>query len=265
MVEVIRVGGVAVAERRSGAELPAHLSPRPHLHPIRTLGGRVVTDTCPDDHPWHLGFSFALQDVDGWNFWGGNTYVRDQGYVAREDHGRIETTALTRSDAGFDESLTWRTPHEPLLRETRNTRASRTGPGWQLHVGTTLTNATARTLSLGSPATNGRAGAGYGGFFWRLPAAVEPEVFTDAATGEDAVHGSSAPWLTWTDRDFTLVFANAADPWFARLDDYPGIGLQLAATDPVLLDPGASLTRDLHVLIADGTLNQSQINAWKNS
>lgn len=263
--EVIRIGDVVVAEHRTGAELPARLGPRPHLHPIRTLGGRVVTDTCPEDHPWHLGLSVALQDVDGWNFWGGRTYVRDAGYVDLDDHGRIESTALTWSDVGFDESLSWRTPSEALLFESRRVRAREAGRGWQLEVTTTLTNSTSRPLALGSPATNGRTGAGYGGLFWRLPPATEPRVHTAEASGEEAVHGSFAPWLVWADRNFTLVFAGGDDPWFVRVDGYPGIGLQLAAADPVRLDAGASLTRDLRVLIADGALSASEAESWARS
>ncbi len=262
MAEVIRIGDVVVAERRSGAELPARLGPRPHLHPIRTLAGRVVTDTCPDDHPWHLGLSVALQDVEGWNFWGGPTYVRDAGYVDRADRGRIESTALTWSDAGFDESLRWCTPAGTLLRESRRVRAHPAVRGWQLDVTTTLTNATTRPAALGSPATNGRTGSGYGGLFWRLPPAVAPRVFTEEGEGEQAVHGSAAPWLAWADRDFTLVFAGEADPWFARVDDYPGVGLQLAAVDPIRLDPGAALTRNLRVLIVDGVLSPSEAGSW---
>ncbi|AVT37683.1 PmoA family protein [Plantactinospora sp. BB1] len=62
---------------------------RPYLHPVRTLGGVVVTDTLPEDHRWHLGVSVAMQDVSGTNLWGGRTYVRDAGYTWLDDHGRI--------------------------------------------------------------------------------------------------------------------------------------------------------------------------------
>ena len=38
-----------------------------------------MTDAHPADHDWHLGIGVAVQDVAGWNLWGGRTYVRDQG------------------------------------------------------------------------------------------------------------------------------------------------------------------------------------------
>jgi hypothetical protein len=246
----LTVDGVPVAVYATGDEA------RPYLHPVRTLGGRVVTDARPADHPWHLGVSVAVQDVAGWNFWGGRTYVRGQGYVARPDHGRIEHVAFTgRDGGGFTERLRWRTPDETLLDEVRAVRAARNGPGWTLELITTLTNATDRPLPLGSPATNGRTGAGYGGLFWRLPPAADPEVGTATASGESATHGSTDPWLSWTDRaaGWTLTFTQvgSVDPWFVRMADYPGIGAQLAARDPLVIDPGDSVTRGWRVLVAD--------------
>jgi hypothetical protein len=244
----LRVGGVVVA---------AYVEqPRPHLHPVRTLGGTVVTDAAPPDHPWHLGVSVAVQDVGGWNFWGGRTYVRDQGYVSRPDHGRIEHVAFTALDAaGFTDHLRWVAPGEVLqLDEQRSVRAERAGPGWTLAVSTTLTNATGQPLPLGSPATNGRIGAGYGGLFWRLPPAREPSVRTASGTGESRVHGVVAPQLTWADpaAGFSLTFtSDDGDPWFVRVADYPGVGLQLAAEEPVVLQPGGAVTRSLRVLVAD--------------
>ncbi|MFC7343549.1 PmoA family protein [Saccharopolyspora griseoalba] len=269
---MLRIDGFPVAEYPDGADLPASLGPRPHLHPVRTLGGRVVTDALPEDHRWHLGFSVALQDVDNWNFWGGRTYVRDRGYTELDDHGRIEHVSfpLIRDD-GFAERLRWRSgAGEVLVDESRDVRARRVEAGWELALSSTLGNATEREIELGSPATNGRTGAGYGGLFWRLPPAVAPRVFTAAASGERAVHGSVAPWLAWTDRDFTLALtgideATRADPWFVRVDDYPGVGSQLAAVRPVALPAGGALTRGLRVLIADGALDAMRIAAWAGS
>jgi hypothetical protein len=243
----LRLDGVVVAAY--GPE-----PPRPHLHPLRTLGGTVVTDAAPADHPWHLGVSVALQDVGGWNFWGGRTYVRGQGYVERPDHGRIEHVAFTEQDErGFAAHLRWLTADDDLLLdEQRTVRAELTAPGWTLEIVTELTNATDRPLALGSPATNGRTGAGYGGLFWRLPPALDPHVRTATAAGEDAVHGSVAPWLSWTDpaAGYRLTFSSGdGDPWFVRVADYPGVGLQLAARDPVVLEPSEAVTRRLRVLV----------------
>ena len=281
------LAGRTVAEYVGGRDLDPGLAPRPHLHPVRTLGGTAVTAVAPEDHPWHLGFSVAVPDVDSANFWGGPTYLRGRGYTWCSDHGRIEHRAFSRRTGdGFDETLQWRgRTGEVLLTEERRVRARLVERGWELALVTTLTNTTARPLRLAGPAANGRDGAGYGGLFWRLPPAAAPRVRTATAAGEQAVHGAAAPWLAWSvaghgaddssasggrggsGRDggsggsaFTLVFAPAdaatrADLWFVRVGDYPGVGSQLAGHAPVVLAPGAALTRGLRTLIADGVLD----------
>lgn len=268
----LRLNGVPVAEYADGSDLAPDLAPRPYLHPVRTLGGVVVTDVLPADHLWHLGLGVAIPDVDGWNIWGGNTFVQGQGYVRRDDHGRIEHAGFTYAgDDGFSERLRWITREgTALLTENRQVRAQLAGPGWELQLTTTLTNATDRTLRLGSPATNGRPGAGYGGLFWRLPVGEEePHVFTEHGVGEREVHDSVAPWLAWVARErvFTLVLtgtdeATRADPWFVRVEEYPGIGSQLAGRHPLTLPPAGTLARGLRALIADGPIGAAEARAW---
>jgi len=264
----LRLGGVPVADYADGSALDPALVPRPYLHPVRTLGGVVVTDARPPDHPWHLGLGVAVPDVDGANLWGGPTYVRGTGYVAREDHGRIVHTGFDElDDAGFVERLHWLGAHGALLlTERRRVHVRPADGGWELEIVTDLTNAAGRTLRLGSPATNGRAGAGYGGLFWRLPPAGEVRVRTADSAGEQAVHDSVAPWLAWTDGAVTLVLAGTgADPWFVRVADYPGVGLQLAARDPLLVPPGRTITRGLRALVADGVLGEHVARSWADA
>lgn len=268
----LRVEDHVVATYADGSDLDGVLAPRPHLHPVRTLGGRPVTDAVPADHRWHLGVSVALQDVDGANFWGGRTYLRGQGYTWRADHGRIVHAGFDAvDDGGFVEPLTWTGPDcTALLAERRSVRARAAAGGWELGLTTELSNATDRTLRLGSPATNGRTGAGYGGLFWRLPPASAPRVRTADAHGEDAVHGSTAPWLVWTEHGsdpFALALAGAddatrADPWFVRVEGYPGLGSQLAAEHPVAVPAGGVVARGLRVLVADGVLDRADVERW---
>ncbi|SNS26097.1 Methane oxygenase PmoA [Geodermatophilus saharensis] len=274
MLATLAVGGVPVAEYADGGGLDPVLAPRPHLHPVRTLGGRTVTDAQPADHPWHLGVSVAVPDVGGANLWGGPTYLPEAGYTWREDHGRIEHAGFTAADpAGVDERLRWLVPGgEVVLTERRRLRARPAGPGWELGIGTALTNVSGRALALGSPATNGRAGAGYGGLFWRLPPGGAPSVRTADREGEEAVHGSVAPWLAWRDpgAGFTLALtgtdaATRADPWFVRVRDYPGVGWQLAARRPLVLPPGETVTRGFRALVVDGVLDDAAVADWASA
>jgi hypothetical protein len=264
-IATLSVGDVVVATYCDGAALPTVLAPRPFLHPVTTLSGRPVTDAQSEDHRWHLGVSVTLQDVGGANVWGGRTYLAGEGYTWRADHGRqVHTGWLFRDDAGFTETLEWQGPDGAVLlteERTVRARAADLPGGWTLELSTSLRNATAAELRLGSPATHGRIGAGYGGLFWRLPAADDARITAADAEGEDAAHGSVAPWVAYSGGGpdpVTVALAGLddatrADPWFVRAADYPGLGSQLAAEQPVRLAPGAATGRSFRALVTDGT------------
>ncbi|MEU7646981.1 PmoA family protein [Streptomyces huasconensis] len=242
------------------------LAPRPYLHPVTTLTGTPVTELAPDDHPHHLGAGVAVPDVAGRNFWGGRTFVRDQGPTELDNHGAQHHRGFKLRDPdGFVEDIDWTADGEVLLRERRTVAAVElTGSAWALDFTFSLTNATGGELSLGSPATNGRPGAAYGGFFWRAPKAdAPPRVFTPEAEGEEAAHAASADWLALAGDGWTLVFAGATaqtrrDPWFVRAAAYPGVGSSLAARDRVPIAPRDTLVRRVVTVVADGTLDRSE-------
>jgi predicted dehydrogenase len=256
--------GQAVAELRDGQRLAPTLSPRPYLHPVRTLGGVTLTDQLPLDHAWHLGLGFALQDVSGTNLWGGRTYTREAGrYVWRDDHGRIALEGVEGAPGALRLALRWEAPDGgTLLREERTASASRVGAdAWRLDLTSRLT--ATQAVSLGGPGSNGNAGGGYGGFFLRLAPCEDAAVFTPDAEGEAGVHGHPAPWLAWSARfgevEAGIVVAAAPeapdDPWFVRLAGYPGIGSALAWERAVALSDGETLTRSFRVWFVDGPLD----------
>lgn len=291
---VLRCGGTAVGTyvhrppgvaRRRPAAPPDGPTPqaasavpgfRPYLHPVRTLGGVTVTELRPADHVHHLGVGVAVPDVSGHNFWGGRTFVRGQGPTALDNHGVQRPLGWLLCDPdGFVQELSWdaRDGHQ-VLRE-RRTVAVRPLPGgcWALDFTTALTNTGGRSLSIGSPATNGRPGAGYGGFFWRPPIGPRPpRVFTRDAEGEEAVHGSTADWVAMATDRWTLVFARlrvagqgpgagagastrGPDPWFVRAAEYPGVGSALAWDRRLEVPAGATVTRRVVTAVADGPLS----------
>lgn len=281
----LALDGTAMAVCVDGAGAPGFDSPRPHLHPVRTLAGVAVTDAAPADHTWHVGLGLGVQDVDGNNLWGGRTYLPGEGYTWRRDHGRIRHDGWAeRAPNALAQRLTWLAADgEPLLAETRALRWARAdAQAWRLDWSTALT--AARPVRLGSPGAHGRAGGGYGGLFWRLPACVDVDVRTPEARGEEGVHGSvpadGARWLAWSARatgagarpaetpgdagQFTVAIApsdeaTARDPWFVRVSGYPGIGSALAWERAVTVRPGSGLRRAFRILVADGRTHDADV------
>ncbi|MFF7445201.1 MULTISPECIES: DUF6807 family protein [unclassified Streptomyces] len=261
---VLRVAGRPVGRYVTRPELPARLSPRPYLHPVTTLAGTAVTELSPADHLHHLGVGVAVPDVEGFNFWGGRTYVRDQGPTELDNHGAQRHSSFQLSDPdGFVQELRWVAAGAELLRERRTVAAAElTDTAWSLDFTFSLTNVTPDPLSIGSPATNGRPGAAYGGFFWRARKEDRaPDVFTPVTEGEEQVHGHRADWLALAGSTWTLVLAGATeqtrrDPWFVRTAEYPGVGSSLAHQERVPIAPGDTLVRRVVTVVADGRLDR---------
>ncbi|MEU3145345.1 MULTISPECIES: PmoA family protein [unclassified Streptomyces] len=261
---VLRVAGRPVGRYVTRPELPPRLSPRPYLHPVTTLAGTVVTELSPADHTHHLGVGVAVPDVEGNNFWGGRTYVRDRGPTELDNHGSQRHSGFQLRDPdGFVEELRWIAAPGELLRERRTVAATElTDTAWALDFTFSLTNVTTAPLSVGSPATNGRPGAAYGGFFWRArKEEPEPDVFTASAQGAETAHGRPADWLALAGADWTLVFAGATaatrrDPWFVRTAEYPGVGSSLAHDARLPVPPGETVVRRVVTVVADGRLGR---------
>ncbi|MER5553786.1 PmoA family protein [Streptomyces sp. NPDC002793] len=237
---------------------------RPYLHPVTTLAGTPVTEERPADHIHHLGVSVAVPDVAGRNFWGGRTYVRDQGPTELDNHGAQRHIGWKLRDPdGFVEELSWEADGAELLREHRTVAVTGlSDTAWALDLSFSLTNRGSTDLSIGSPATNGRPGAGYGGFFWRAPKEpAPPAVFSATHDGEEAVHGRTSDWLALAGDGWTLVFAGATDetrrdPWFVRTTQYPGVGSSLAADHRLPVAAGATVVRRIVTVVADGRLDR---------
>ncbi|MFI7343586.1 PmoA family protein [Streptomyces sp. NPDC050085] len=277
----LHCGGRPVARyeiRAEAGDLDRRQSPRPYLHPVTTLGGTPVTEFAPVDHQHHLGVGVAVPDVDGHNFWGGRTYVRDQGPTELDNHGEQRHREFKLCDPdGFVEDLEWTAESGAagaagavgvLLRERRTVAVTQLADdAWALDFTFALTNPGHETVTIGSPATNGRPGAAYGGFFWRAPKEdAAPSVFTAAAEGEDAVHGRPADWLALAGGGWTLVFAGATaetrrDPWFVRTGEYPGVGSSLASLNRLAIAPGDTAVRRLVTVVADGTLDRARASS----
>lgn len=267
----LSVGPALVATHNSGASVPAELSPRPYLHPVRTLAGVEVTETLPEDHRHHLGVSVTLADVSGASFWGGRTFTREHGSVMLDNHGRQEHLAWgDRSAERSTETLSWTGPEgTELLREERTLAAlPLDSTTWVLDLRSSLRNTSGRELGIGSPATNGRPGAGYGGVFWRAPIGDRPPSVTgpDGLSGEEALHGSQARWLALSSTGahgapWTLLFLQPGprtDPWFLRVKEYPGVCPAPAWDTRLSLADGQTLELGLRTAVVDGPVTDHE-------
>ena len=241
-------------------------SPRPYLHPLRTLAGDVVSLYRPHDHVWHRGIAWSLPNVTGpggvANFWGGPTYLRGRGYEQLPNNGTTRHLSFgTVTPDAVTEELAWDTEQgERWCTESRTLSFTVHEAAWTLGFTTTFTNVTDSAFVLGSPTTEGRENAGYGGLFWRGPRSFTGgRVFVPGASGGDELMGVRAPWLAFRGRhdehgrSSTLLFTAEPDVrWFVRSTPFAAVCPAPFFDTEVPLLPGESLTYRHRVTIADG-------------
>jgi hypothetical protein len=114
---------------------------KPHLHPVATPSGHVLTRVEPPDHPWQRGIWFVVKFVDGDNFWeegdpkgwgvqrhtappevtptsvtGDLVWIRpDRETVAVNEHRRLDHVVLGDDAYAIDWDVTLRVPADAVL------------------------------------------------------------------------------------------------------------------------------------------------------
>jgi hypothetical protein len=247
-------------------------SPKPYLHPVRTLADDVVTLFRPHDHVWHKGIAWSLPHVGEHNFWGGPTYVHGKFYVQLENNGSAthrELTALSAAGQRADVAhrLDWTSQSgEPVIDEHRALTALVLDEDtWALVFDTSMTNVSSGALSIGSPTTKGRPDAGYGGLFWRGPRSfTQGEVLSPSGVGRDELRGTRAEWLGFrgqhdeSERWSSVVMVDdATNPqhppqWFLRSEDFACLCPAPFFSEEVEASPGTTLRFRYAVVVAAG-------------
>jgi methane monooxygenase PmoA-like len=256
-------------------DMPPFEGPKPYLHPVRTLAGDVVTAYRPHDHRWHKGVQMTVSHLSGENFWGGGSYVRDQGYVDLPNIGVMRHEEFTEAEGGrIAERLTWHTQAgEHWVYELRElTVRDVEDDSWALEFATELTNVRGEALVFGSPTTNGRPAAGYSGLFWRGPRAfTDGEIVAAEGQGGPEMMGRPAAWLAYVgrhdevDRASTLMFFDDpeyASDWFVRNTPFPAVNPSLAFAEEVALPPGETLRLRYRIVVADGAWDRARLDAY---
>lgn len=258
-------------------------SPRPYFHPLKTLAGNEVTIFRPHDHPWHAGLSMTSANLSGQNFWGGPSYVAGKGYVSLPNNGRVEHTGWEKLvyKAGkcvLHERLRWVTEAgEVWIEEKRGIAVQdvdESRSSWSLVLSFLLQNVSGQPLVFGSPTTEGRPMAGYGGLFWRGPRSFQGgSILAAEGLQGPEVMGQRSPWLAYigkhdgTGDTSTLVFADQPsnprfpNKWFVRNDPYACISCSFMFDEEYILEGGDTLDLRYAVLFADGALSSSDIQA----
>ena len=263
---VLRAGGSALARYERHPAMPDVHAPRPYLHPVHTWNGAPLTEISPLDHRHQYGVSFAVAQVNGSSFWGGRTYVRDAGPTLLQIHGTQVSHDMTLVGPALTEQLTWYGHDGAELLTERRRLVARTLPdqnGWEL-TWQSLLHAGTGEVTIDSPATQGRTGAGYGGIFWRFPDDGEAAITCADGTGEEVANGSTSPWLLLSragERPWTALLLQEGEvrPWFVRSTDYLGAGPALAWSQSLHIPAGDTLEVGLRAVLLDGVVAADQI------
>ena len=277
----VSLGDVDIATYTYDATDEQRESPRPFFHPLRTTAGETVTVYRPWDHVWHKGLAWSLPHFGQDNFWGGPSYRRGEDYKWLPNNGsmRHERVIEAGLDGGafrFAHSLSWWTQAgKHVADESRSIRIvpGPAGDAWTLVFETAMVNVSGRDIQIGSPTTEGRDNAGYGGLFWRGPRefAGGRILGPGGATGE-ALRGTRGPWLAFVGQHddscrFSTVLiaddtANAQHPpeWFARSEPFACFGPAPFFSEEVPFPAGSTMSNRYAVVIADGDADQERLD-----
>ena len=275
----LNVDGRTIGEYRTGDESIASVNtPKPYMHPLRTLAGTVITGFAPPDHPWHHGLQFAMPRVGEHNLWGGGTYFGpERGYEVVADQGSIRHESWVHVDSAeglFGHRAVWvGSDGAELLREERNHRLCLTSAdgveGWILQLDTALTNTTTERLDLQTPAQRGRPDGGYGGWFLRFA-----EGFTAAhLTGDDEpVEASGATADTFIIDGRTAAgesvtigmhYGPGANPgsrkFLYRFDPFPLAGFAVCYDQGLSVAAGETISLSHRIACFDGSIDPRSV------
>jgi hypothetical protein len=171
----------------------------------------------------------------------------------------------------IEEQLQWMSAAgDPVFTERRRISAT-VAPdrgSWTLVVDIVMRNVSGADIPLGSPSTEGRANAGYGGLFWRGPAGMQHgEVVTAAGVGGEEAMGSRGDWMAYSAADATVAIVDHTGnprhptPWFVRTEEYAGLCPAPFFDETLVVAAGEKVRFRYSVVVADGPSDHARASA----
>lgn len=258
-------------------------TPKPYVHPMRTLQGHCLTDHEPADHPWHRGLWFTVKYVDGCNFWEEEHDPYGTQRVEKVSCGGTEETGLVEL------AIEWRagTRPDPFLREVRQVQTRvlderRYLLDWTSRLSTSSDVLLERTpYAVRAPRQRERwpggppfpAWGGYGGLVIRTAPDLEIQGFrlADSQALREPPTGETAPWCALTGScdgaPVTLGFIDHPSnprhptPWYGGSN---GRLLNAAVLfhEPMAISADEPLTLRYRLVVADGHLADDELDAY---
>ncbi len=252
--------------------------------PIYTLSGREITVYRPHDHVWHKGIQMTMACLSGQNFWGGYSWVREKKIYEKLDNvGSMKHIAWDELTCDEDrivlrQRLKWITQAGAgWINEVRELRVDlKPDEGfWSLNWAMRLSNMSGQMLRFGSPTTEGRINAGYGGLFWRGPRSFTGGKIlgTGNIEGPEAM-GQRSPWLALVgthdgtaDQSTILFVDRPGNPnyplkWFTRSKEFACISTSFSFDEEIPLEAGKEMTLNYRTVFADGAWDRERIEAY---
>ncbi|MCG5221034.1 DUF6807 domain-containing protein [Streptosporangium soli] len=279
---IITAGDVDIAQYVYHPDAPDAESPKPYVHPIRSLTGAPMSVYRPWDHRWHKGLQMTWAHLSGQNFWGGPTYSVERGYHMEDNLGHmnhIDFTALSSDEerVTVEESLHWVSAQgEHWITEQRHQVFHGVDAErgiWALDFTTRLRNVRGATLDFGSPTTHGRPMAGYAGYFWRGPRSWTGGTIIGAGgQGGEEMMGTEAPWLAMVGKHdeidgggTVLAIAgrsSASVPikWFVRREAFAVISPSPSFDEEIALADGDTLELAHRYVFIDHMCDRAELD-----
>ncbi|MGW4967620.1 DUF6807 domain-containing protein [Nonomuraea sp. NPDC004186] len=279
---IVTAGDVDIAQYVYHPDAPDAESPKPYIHPIRSLSGAPMSVYRPHDHRWHKGLQMTWAHLSGQNFWGGPTFSVEKNYHWRDNLGHMNHIDFAELSSDGErvtvaESLHWVSAQgEQWITEQRRQVFHGVDAErgiWALDFTTQLLNVRGATLEFGSPTTHGRPLAGYAGFFWRGPRSwTGGTIIAAGGKGGEEMMGAEAPWLAITGQHDEIdgggtvlaIAGHSSAPvpikWFVRKEAFAVISPSPSFDEEIALADGDTLELAHRYVFIDHMCDRAELD-----